>query len=394
MFRFCGWIGGSFPQEPSMSASTSRPAVVTGDRTSGPLHLGHYAGSLKARLELQERADVFVLLADLQALTDSVAEHRRVRDNTIEVALDYLAVGIDPAKSTIFVQSQVPELAELTVLFMDFVTVARLERNPTIKDEIRLRGFERDIPAGFLAYPVSQAADIAAFRATIVPVGEDQVPMIEQTNEIVRRFNATVGADILVECTAQLSKVPRLPGIDGKAKMSKSLGNAIALGASAGEIRAAVNHMYTDEKHLRASDPGQVEGNVVFAFLDAFEPDKARVEALKAHYRAGGLGDTALKDMLNERLQTLLTPIRARREQFVRPRRGPRHAGARHRARPAGRGGDAERCEACAGARLFRRAMRTLCAIAPPPGRARRGTPAPGGTLRRSRPPSQSRARW
>jgi len=303
-----------------MSAPTSRPVVVTGDRTTGPLHLGHYAGSLKARLELQERADVFVLLADLQGLTDSIIDHRRVRANVIEVALDYLAVGIDPAKSTIFIQSQVPELAELTVLFMDFVTVSRLERNPTIKDEIRLRGFERDIPAGFLAYPVSQAADIAAFRATIVPVGEDQVPMIEQTNEIVRRFNATVGADILVECAAQLSNVPRLPGIDGKAKMSKSLGNAIALGASADEIRAAVNRMYTDENHLRVSDPGKVEGNVVFAFLDAFEPDTDRIDALKARYRAGGLGDTTLKGILDERLQELMAPVRARRGHFASDR--------------------------------------------------------------------------
>jgi tryptophanyl-tRNA synthetase len=214
----------------------------------------------------------------------------------------------------------VPELAELTVLLMNFVTVSRLERNPTIKDEIRLRGFERDIPAGFLAYPVGQAADITAFRATVVPVGEDQVPMIEQTNEIVRRFNTTVGADVLVECRAQLSTVTRLPGIDGKAKMSKSLGNAITLGASADEIRAAVDRMYTDENHLRVSDPGKVEGNVVFAFLDAFEADQDRVEALKARYRAGGLGDTALKGMLDERLQALLAPIRARREQFASDR--------------------------------------------------------------------------
>jgi tryptophanyl-tRNA synthetase len=294
--------------------------VVTGDRTTGPLHLGHYVGSLAARLELQEHADQFVLLADLQALTDTIADYRRVRENVLEVALDYLAVGIDPGKSTIFVQSQVPELAELTMLLMNFVTVSRLERNPTIKDEIRLRGFERDIPAGFLAYPVSQAADIAAFRATIVPVGEDQLPMIEQTNELVRRFNATVSAEVLVECAPHLSAVPRLPGIDGGAKMSKSLGNTIALGASADEIRKAVKRMYTDEKHLRASDPGRVEGNVVFAFLDAFEPDKARVEALKAHYRAGGLGDTMLKGMLEERLQALLAPIRERRQVFAADR--------------------------------------------------------------------------
>jgi tryptophanyl-tRNA synthetase len=303
-----------------MSASVTRPVVLTGDRTTGPLHLGHYVGSLRERLALQAHADQFVLLADSQALTDNIEDFRRVGENVVEVALDYLAVGIDPAKSTIFVQSQVPELAELGMLLMNFVTVSRLERNPTIKDEIRLRGFERDIPAGFLVYPVSQAADITAFRATIVPVGEDQLPMIEQTNEIVRRFNRTVGVDVLVECTARLSTVPRLPGIDGKAKMSKSLGNAIALGATPDEIRAAVNRMYTDEAHLRASDPGRVEGNVVFAFLDAFERDTARVEALKAHYREGGLGDTTLKAMLEERLQAFLAPIRERRTAFAADR--------------------------------------------------------------------------
>jgi tryptophanyl-tRNA synthetase len=303
-----------------MSAPPSKPVVLTGDRTTGPLHLGHYAGSLKARVALQDEADVFLLLADLQALTDNVGDHQRVAANVMEVALDYLAVGIDPAKSTMVVQSQVPELAELTVLLMNFVTVARLERNPTIKEEIRLRGFERDIPAGFLTYPVSQAADITAFRATIVPVGEDQVPMIEQTNEIVRRVNTTVGAEVLVECAAQLSTVTRLPGIDGRAKMSKSLGNAIALGAGPDEISAAVNRMYTDEHHLRVADPGKVEGNVVFAFLAAFEPDQERVESLKAHYRAGGLGDTTLKRVLDERLQATLAPIRARREQFASDR--------------------------------------------------------------------------
>lgn len=303
-----------------MPASPSRPVVLTGDRTTGPLHLGHYVGSLKARVALQDEADQFVLLADEQALTDNVDAHRRVADNVLEVALDYLAVGIDPAKSTILVQSQVPELAELTVLLMNFVTVSRLERNPTIKEEIRLRGFERDIPAGFLVYPVSQAADITAFRATVVPVGEDQVPMIEQTNEIVRRFNATVGAEVLIPCAARLSSVTRLPGIDGKSKMSKSLGNAIALGATPDEIRDAVQRMYTDEGHLRVSDPGKVQGNVVFAFLDAFEPDSAHVDALKARYRAGGLGDAALKRMLDERLQAVLAPIRERRANFASDR--------------------------------------------------------------------------
>ena len=257
-----------------------RPVVLSGDRTTGPLHLGHYAGSLKARVELQHHADQILLLADLQAPTDNAGRHPKEASHVTEVALDYLAVGIDPALSTLVVQSQVPELAELTMLLMNLVTVSRLERNPTIKEEIRLRGFERDIPAGFLVYPVSQAADITAFQATVVPVGNDQVPMIEQTNELVRSFNASVGADVLAECSALLTSVPRLPGLDGKAKMSKSLGNAIALAASPDEIRAAVRRMYTDPKHLRADDPGTVEGHVVFAFLDAFETDTGRVEQL------------------------------------------------------------------------------------------------------------------
>ncbi|WP_027797841.1 tryptophan--tRNA ligase [Paraburkholderia acidipaludis] len=292
------------------------PVILTGDRPTGPLHLGHYIGSLCARVRLQHEARQFLLLADTQALTDNVGRHQRVTANVIEVAIDYLAVGIDPAKSTICIQSQVPELAELSQCLLNLVTVARLERNPTIKEEIRLRGFERDIPAGFLTYPVSQAADITAFKATHVPVGADQLPMVEQTNELVRRFNLTVERPVLVECEAVLSTVPRLPGIDGKAKMSKSLGNAIALGATPDEIAKAVNDMYTDPGHLRVSDPGQVEGNVVFAFLDAFEPDAGKVAELKDHYRRGGLGDAVVKRMLNERLQALLGPIRARRREL------------------------------------------------------------------------------
>ncbi|KVP17423.1 tryptophan--tRNA ligase [Burkholderia ubonensis] len=294
----------------------NKPIILTGDRTTGPLHLGHYIGSLRARVQLQHEAQQFLLLADTQAMTDNVGRHQRVTENVMEVALDYLAVGIDPLKSTIFIQSQVPELAELSQYLLNLVTVSRLERNPTIKAEIVLRGFERDIPAGFLMYPVSQAADITAFKATHVPVGEDQLPMIEQANELVRRFNNTVDRQVLVECEAVLSHVPRLPGIDGKAKMSKSLGNAIALGAGPDEISKAVNAMYTDPNHLRVSDPGQVEGNVVFAFLDAFEPDTTKVEELKAHYRRGGLGDSVVKRVLNERLQALLEPIRERRQEF------------------------------------------------------------------------------
>ncbi|WP_321874550.1 tryptophan--tRNA ligase [Burkholderia ubonensis] len=298
----------------------NRPVILTGDRTTGPLHLGHYIGSLRARVQLQHEARQFLLLADTQALTDNVGRHQKVTGNVVEVALDYLAVGIDPTKSTIVIQSQVPELAELSQYLLNLVTVARLERNPTIKEEIRLRGFERDIPAGFLTYPVSQAADITAFKATHVPVGDDQLPMIEQTNELVRRFNNTVDRPVLVECEALLSPVTRLPGIDGKAKMSKSLGNAIALGATPDEITKAVNSMYTDPNHLRVSDPGRVEGNVVFAFLDAFEPDTQKVDELKSRYRQGGLGDSVVKRVLNERLQSLIEPIRARRRELENDR--------------------------------------------------------------------------
>ncbi|KVD41281.1 tryptophan--tRNA ligase [Burkholderia ubonensis] len=298
----------------------NHPVILTGDRTTGPLHLGHYIGSLRARVQLQHEARQFLLLADTQALTDNVGRHQKVTGNVVEVALDYLAVGIDPAKSTIVIQSQVPELAELTQYLLNLVTVARLERNPTIKEEIRLRGFERDIPAGFLTYPVSQAADITAFKATHVPVGDDQLPMIEQTNELVRRFNNTVDHPVLVECEALLSPVTRLPGIGGKAKMSKSLGNAIALGATPDEITKAVNSMYTDPNHLRVSDPGRVEGNVVFAFLDAFEPDTQKVDELKVRYRQGGLGDSVVKRVLNERLQSLIEPIRARRRELENDR--------------------------------------------------------------------------
>lgn len=299
---------------------TTIPTILTGDRTTGPLHLGHYVGSLRARVELQHRARQFLLLADTQALTDNMGNPRKVSDNVLEVALDYLASGIDPALSTIFVQSQVPELAELSMLLLNLVTVSRLERNPTIRAEIKLRGFERDIPAGFLVYPVAQAADITAFKADLVPVGDDQLPMIEQTNELVRRFNTTVGQEVLVECRAHLSQVSRLPGIDGRAKMSKSLGNALALGASPDDIRRAVKMMYTDPNHLRVSDPGQVEGNVVFAFLDAFDEDRAGLEVLKDHYRRGGLGDSVVKRRLEERLQALLAPIRQRREDLAADR--------------------------------------------------------------------------
>ncbi|MDR3437551.1 tryptophan--tRNA ligase [Telmatospirillum sp.] len=291
--------------------------VLTGDRTTGPLHLGHYVGSLRNRVGLQETHRQFLLLADAQALTDNADDPAKVTRNVIEVTLDYLAVGIDPGKTTICVQSCLPALCELTMLFLNFVTVARLERNPTVKEEIRIRGFERDVPAGFLCYPAAQAADITAFKAGLVPVGDDQLPMIEQTNEIVRRINRQAGGAVLVEARALTSNVGRLPGVDGKGKMSKSQGNAITLSASADDIRAAVRSMYTDPNHLRVADPGQVEGNVVFTYLDAFDDDKAALAELKAQYRHGGLGDTAIKRRLEEKLQALLAPIRERRRQLA-----------------------------------------------------------------------------
>jgi len=295
----------------------SKPIILTGDRTTGPLHIGHYAGSLMNRLALQDSHDQFLLLADAQALTDNADDIAKVRRNVIEVALDYLAVGIDPARTTICLQSHLPALSALTTLYLNFVTVARLERNPTIKDEIRARGFGRDIPAGFLCYPAAQAADITAFRATLVPVGEDQAPLIEQTNEIVRRINAAAGREILPEARALVGRVGRLPGIDGKAKMSKSGGNALALSAAPEDISAAVRAMYTDPDHLRVTDPGRVEGNVVFAWLDAFDPDGDDLAALKEHYRRGGLGDAPLKRRLDAILQELLAPIRERRADYA-----------------------------------------------------------------------------
>lgn len=301
-----------------MSNVDQRPIILTGDRPTGQLHLGHFVGSLRSRVGLQDSHHQHLLLADAQALTDNADNPDKVRRNILEVALDYLAVGIDPSKTTICVQSCLPALNELTMLYLNFVTVARLERNPTIKSEIQMRGFERDIPAGFLCYPVAQAADITAFKATVVPVGEDQIPMIEQTNEIVRRVNRQIGQDLLPECKASLSNMARLPGFDGKAKMSKSLGNTIVLNASDKDIKKAVNAMYTDPNHLRIEDPGQVEGNIVFTYLDAFDPNKEEVEELKAHYRRGGLGDGTVKKRLEGVLKELITPIRERREELAK----------------------------------------------------------------------------
>lgn len=304
--------------------------ILTGDRPTGRLHIGHYVGSLKRRVELQNSGEydkVFIMIADAQALTDNVDNPEKVRQNVIEVALDYLACGIDPTKSTIFIQSQIAELCELTFYYMNLVTVSRLQRNPTVKTEIQMRNFETSIPVGFFTYPISQASDITAFKATTVPVGEDQKPMLEQTNEIVRRFNNIYG-EVLVEPEILLpdnAACLRLPGTDGKAKMSKSLGNCIYLSDTAEEVQKKVKSMYTDPDHLRVDDPGKIEGNTVFTYLDAFSrlehferylPDYANLDELKAHYQRGGLGDMKVKKFLSAIMEEELAPIRARRLEF------------------------------------------------------------------------------
>lgn len=298
--------------------------ILTGDRPTGKLHLGHYVGSLQNRVKLQEdeETDIFIMIADQQALTDNAKNPEKVQQSLIEVALDYLAVGLDPNKSTIFVQSQVPQLPELTMYYLNLVTVARLQRNPTVKSEIQEKGFNESIPAGFFMYPVSQAADITAFKATHVPVGEDQKPMLEQTREVARDFNRTYGQDVLVEPDIMLPPKGqgRLVGIDGKGKMSKSLNNGIYLSDSAEDIQKKVMSMYTDPNHIRVDDPGQVEGNVVFTYLDVFDDDKEKVQELKDQYRAGGLGDVKIKRYLNDVLQAKLLPIRERREAFAQDR--------------------------------------------------------------------------
>ena len=304
--------------------------ILTGDRPTGRLHVGHYVGSLRRRVELQnsgEYARTYIMIADAQALTDNIENPEKVRQNIIEVALDYMSCGLDPEKSTLFIQSQISELCELTFYYMDLVTVARLQRNPTVKSEIQMRNFEASIPVGFFTYPISQASDITAFKATTVPVGDDQLPMIEQTREIVHKFN-TVYAPVLVEPTALLPEneaCKRLPGIDGKAKMSKSLGNCIYLADSADEVRAKVMSMYTDPQHLLITDPGHLEGNTVFTYLDAFcrpehferyLPDYPNLDELKAHYVRGGLGDMKVKKFLNNIMQETLEPIRNRRKEL------------------------------------------------------------------------------
>jgi tryptophanyl-tRNA synthetase len=293
-----------------------KQTILTGDRPTGALHLGHYVGSLQNRVKLQHDYTQYVMVADVQALTDHFEHPEKIRHNIIEVVKDYLAIGIDPAISTIFLQSQIPQIAELTIFYLNLVSVARLERNPTVKTELLQKGFKEGIPAGFLCYPVSQAADITAFRATLVPVGEDQLPMIEQTNEIIRKFNRLYQTTYLPETSALLSKTPRLVGIDGKAKASKSLNNCIFLSDDAASIKAKVFSMYTDANHLKVSDPGMVEGNVVFSYLDIFHADQQEVAELKAHYTKGGLGDMALKKMLNDDLQQLLSPIAEKRQSI------------------------------------------------------------------------------
>ncbi len=304
--------------------------ILTGDRPTGRLHLGHYVGSLKQRVDLQKSGkydDIYIMIADAQALTDNADNPEKIRENILEVALDYLSVGIDPAKANIFIQSQIQALTELSFYYMNLVTVARLQRNPTVKSEIEMRGFASDIPVGFFTYPISQAADITAFKATAVPVGEDQEPMIEQAREIVRKFNNTYG-DVLVEPEIVLSdnKVcKRLPGTDGKAKMSKSLGNGIYLADDPKTVKEKVMSMYTDPDHIHVDDPGKVEGNAVFTYLDAFSckddfdeflPDYSCLDELKEHYKKGGLGDVKIKKFLNNVLERELEPLRKRRAEY------------------------------------------------------------------------------
>ena len=299
--------------------------ILTGDRPTGRLHIGHYIGSLRNRVELQNSNkfdEIFVMIADAQALTDNAKNPKKVQENVLEVALDYLAVGLNPEKTTIFIQSQVPQLAELSQYYANLVSISRLERNPTVKTEIKQKNFGEGVPSGFVFYPISQAADITAFKATTVPVGEDQAPMIELTREIARSFNQTYNSNVLVEPEMFLAEEGisrRLPGIDGiNSKMSKSLNNGIYLADSYEEMKAKVMKMYTDPDHIRVEDPGKIEGNVVFAYLDVFAKDKQKVEEMKAHYQKGGLGDVAVKMYLVEVLDEFLKPIREKREELAK----------------------------------------------------------------------------
>jgi len=296
---------------------SQKKTILTGDRPTGPLHLGHYVGSLINRIPFQDTYKQFVMIADMQALTDNYDNPQKVRDNVLEVALDYLSIGIDPTKSTIFIQSMIPQIAELTVIYLNLVTVNRLKRNPTVKTEIGQKKFGEHIPAGFLIYPVHQAADITIVKGDVVPVGEDQLPILEQTNEIVRSFNRIYKTDILHEVEWLASKTPRLPGIDGKNKMSKSLGNAIFLSDSADIVAKKVMQMYTDPDHVHVDSPGKIEGNTVFMYLDVFDSEKNEVAEMKAHYQRGGLGDVKVKRRLIEVLNAFLDPIRTRRAEWA-----------------------------------------------------------------------------
>ncbi|SMH69259.1 Tryptophan--tRNA ligase [Latilactobacillus curvatus] len=298
----------------------NKKIILTGDRPTGKLHIGHYIGSLRNRVAMQDSGEyeTFIMIADQQALTDNARDPEKIRNSLFQVALDYLSVGIDPAKSTVFVQSQIPALSELTMHYLNLVTVSRLQRNPTVKAEIQQKNFEQSIPAGFLIYPVSQAADITAFKATTVPVGDDQEPMLEQTREIVRTFNNVYDKEVLVEPEGVFPPKGegRLPGLDGNAKMSKSLGNAIYLSDDAQTLEKKVMSMYTDPLHIKVTDPGHIEGNTVFTYLDAFDDNREKVAELKAQYQAGGLGDVKIKRYLNEVLQAKFAPIRERRAEF------------------------------------------------------------------------------
>ena len=293
-----------------------KKVILTGERPTGPLHIGHYFGSLENRVKLQNDYEMFIMSADMQALTDNFENPKKIQDNVFETILDNLAVGINPEITTLFIQSQIPELTELFTFYLNLTTVSRLERNPTIKTEIAQKGFEESVPAGFLCYPVSQTADITAFKAEVVPVGEDQLPILEQTNEIVRRFNRIYNTNILKECKAVLSTVSRLVGTDGNAKMSKSLGNTIYIKDGSDIIKQKVMGMYTDPNHIKVEDPGKVEGNVVFTYLDIFDPNKEELEELKNHYRKGGLGDVKLKRRLIDLIVATLEPFQTRRKEY------------------------------------------------------------------------------
>jgi len=296
--------------------------ILTGDRPTGPLHLGHFVGSLVNRVKMQDECKQFVMIADMQALTDHASNPDLIKNSILEVAFDYLAVGIDPRKTTIFLQSLIPQISELTMFYLNLVTWNRLKHNPTVKQEIKQKNFQDSVPAGFMIYPVSQAADITAFKANLVPVGDDQLPMIEQTNEIVRKFNRIYKKDVLVEAKAITPKIARLPGIDGNAKMSKTLKNAIYLSDESDILKKKVMSMYTDPNHLRVEDPGKVENNPVFTYLDAFDSDKENVQKMKDHYSKGGLGDVVCKKRLLEVLDNFLSPIRQKRKEYEKD---PKH---------------------------------------------------------------------